>query len=174
MHLRDKLVPCAHNCWQSALDDDCQGCLHPTSSFSWSRLDIIMRAVVSADRERPKDRSQALHTLNTYTSAVKLSKSTHRRAINQPQEILSGYVVSAHARRCHVLSSPLMMLDTWAIFSNHRQRWREPLRGHDSAWHVFAASRHNVSWQNFLRLGYRTSMSGVAEFYSTHIGIQCA
>jgi len=81
--------------WQSVLNDGCQGCLHPTSRLSRLWLDIIVRAVVGTDSERPKDRSQALHTLNTYMSAVKLSNSTHRCAINQQQEILSGYVVSA-------------------------------------------------------------------------------
>jgi len=54
-----------------------------------------VRAVVSADSERPMDRSQALYTLNIYMSSVKVSNSTHKRAINQPQERLSGYVVSA-------------------------------------------------------------------------------
>ena len=54
-----------------------------------------MLAVVGAVREYPKDKSQALQTLNTYVSASKLGNSTHRRVMNQPQEILSGYVVSA-------------------------------------------------------------------------------
>jgi len=47
------------------------------------------------------------------------------------------------------------------------------MRGHDSAQRVFTGSRHHVSRQNFLRLIYHTSMSGVAEFHGTYICIQC-
>jgi len=118
--------------WQSVLHDGCQGCLYPTLSLSRLCFNIVVRAVVGADSVRPKDRSQALHTLNTYMSAVKLNNSTHRRAINQSQEILSGYVVSACCRDTPSAvvsfqrdSSPLTMIQslkkwlTWPIFSKN-------------------------------------------------------
>ena len=53
-----------------------------------------MLAVVGAVDEYPNDRSQAPHTLNTYVRASNIGNSTHRGVMNQPQEILSGYVVS--------------------------------------------------------------------------------
>jgi len=52
-------------------------------------------AVVGAVDEYPNDRSQAPHTLNTYVNASEVGNSTHRRVMNQPQETLLGYVVSA-------------------------------------------------------------------------------
>jgi len=67
------------------------------STLSPSCPDIIMLlvAIVDAVGEHPEDKTQSPLTLNTYVSAVKLGNFTHRRVMNQLQEVLSGSVVSA-------------------------------------------------------------------------------
>jgi len=85
-----------------------------------------MLAIVGAVGERPKYKTLAPHTLNTYVSAMKLSNFTHRRVKNQPQEVLSGSVVSACCkdRQGAVMSSLHLRHDddlkkwlTWSCFS---------------------------------------------------------